>query len=454
MSRRSIAHLPACRAASHRRLEDADLGAAAGLDSVADPAAASRRVRSRGPAPAQRAAAGGAAAHDRVLHRVAHGMRVSVFDLAPPRARSNASCSEVARRVGRSRPEILTGRRWAPAHFIFIPSVLLIGVVIGWILGTRAARDAFAMELKRREERAARKAGEADVAEAFEDLRRVVEDAAPPAAAGLGCREPDAASAGCVDPARDCRPPDRFGVQQPPPLRARAVAGRSRVPRLRPGRMGPQPAVQRRARGRDLVELWRTYNLHIARVMECAPEGERTRPRTQHTLDKTAWRKLPAGEPATLDYFMRDYVAHLAHHVAQILPGYDSLGICGFGGLVIWYLVIRVSWIDTGFAARFNHADSPKYQLTQITNSPNTNSRNITESPTHQMPVSRSHRPQRQPMRQPRRQAGGGDLRLRQRHIVRDAPEDDFAPLGVEQRRSATRASPSRGWPTDPGLIR
>jgi hypothetical protein len=41
-------------------------------------------------------------------------------------------------------------------HFIFIPAVLLIGIVIGWILGSRAARDAFAAELKRREERAAR----------------------------------------------------------------------------------------------------------------------------------------------------------------------------------------------------------------------------------------------------------------------------------------------------------
>ena len=28
------------------------------------------------------------------------------------------------------------------AHFIFIPAVLLIGIVIGWILGTRAAMDA------------------------------------------------------------------------------------------------------------------------------------------------------------------------------------------------------------------------------------------------------------------------------------------------------------------------
>ncbi len=38
-------------------------------------------------------------------------------------------------------------------HFIFIPAVLLVGIVIGWILGARAARDAYSAELKRREER-------------------------------------------------------------------------------------------------------------------------------------------------------------------------------------------------------------------------------------------------------------------------------------------------------------
>jgi len=43
-------------------------------------------------------------------------------------------------------------------HFIFIPSVLLIGLVIGWVLGSRAAKDAYAAELRRREERAAAKA--------------------------------------------------------------------------------------------------------------------------------------------------------------------------------------------------------------------------------------------------------------------------------------------------------
>ena len=39
-------------------------------------------------------------------------------------------------------------------HFIFIPSVLLLGIVLGWILGSRAASDAYAAEIRRREQRA------------------------------------------------------------------------------------------------------------------------------------------------------------------------------------------------------------------------------------------------------------------------------------------------------------
>ena len=34
-----------------------------------------------------------------------------------------------------------------------VPAVLLVGVVVGWVLGARAARDAYAAELRRREER-------------------------------------------------------------------------------------------------------------------------------------------------------------------------------------------------------------------------------------------------------------------------------------------------------------
>jgi hypothetical protein len=43
------------------------------------------------------------------------------------------------------------------AHFIYIPGVLLVGVVLGWILGSRAAADAYAAKLKNLERKAADK---------------------------------------------------------------------------------------------------------------------------------------------------------------------------------------------------------------------------------------------------------------------------------------------------------
>ena len=39
------------------------------------------------------------------------------------------------------------------AHFIYIPVCILIGIVFGWILGGRAAKDAYLAELRRRERR-------------------------------------------------------------------------------------------------------------------------------------------------------------------------------------------------------------------------------------------------------------------------------------------------------------
>lgn len=38
-------------------------------------------------------------------------------------------------------------------HFIFIPATLLVGIIIGWILGSRAATDAMRSQMKREEER-------------------------------------------------------------------------------------------------------------------------------------------------------------------------------------------------------------------------------------------------------------------------------------------------------------
>lgn len=68
----------------------------------------------------------------------------------------------------------------------------------------------------------------------------------------------------------------------------------------------------------EIVSLWRTFNLQIARVMAAVPQEVRLREHTRHNLDRVAWRTIPAHTPATLDYFMRDYVGHLRHHLAQI----------------------------------------------------------------------------------------------------------------------------------------
>lgn len=57
-------------------------------------------------------------------------------------------------------PRLCRGAAWlytegsmTAGHFIFIPATLLVGIIIGWILGSRAATDALRSQMKREEER-------------------------------------------------------------------------------------------------------------------------------------------------------------------------------------------------------------------------------------------------------------------------------------------------------------
>ena len=70
----------------------------------------------------------------------------------------------------------------------------------------------------------------------------------------------------------------------------------------------------------ELLELWRLYNLHLARVMDAVPEQARRRETRRHNFHAIAFHEIPEGEPATPEYLMRDYVAHLRHHLAQVAP--------------------------------------------------------------------------------------------------------------------------------------
>lgn len=68
----------------------------------------------------------------------------------------------------------------------------------------------------------------------------------------------------------------------------------------------------------ELVELWRLYNQHLVHLMSATPEEVRTRPRVRHNLHQLAWQPVNENVPVTLEYFMRDYVGHLQHHLDQI----------------------------------------------------------------------------------------------------------------------------------------
>jgi hypothetical protein len=67
-----------------------------------------------------------------------------------------------------------------------------------------------------------------------------------------------------------------------------------------------------------LVELWRSYNLHLAHVMDAIPQSVKDDSRGRHNFDRLAFHPVSTSEPSTLGYLMDDYVAHLKHHLVQV----------------------------------------------------------------------------------------------------------------------------------------
>ena len=74
----------------------------------------------------------------------------------------------------------------------------------------------------------------------------------------------------------------------------------------------------------SLVALWAGYNRHLSRVIARIPDEVANRPRARHNLHEVAWSPVPPHEPATLAWFMDDYVAHLEHHLRQIWAATSS----------------------------------------------------------------------------------------------------------------------------------
>lgn len=69
----------------------------------------------------------------------------------------------------------------------------------------------------------------------------------------------------------------------------------------------------------QLIELWRAYNLHLQHIMATASPDKLHQTHTQHSLQTIAFNTVTESQPTTLEYLMKDYVAHLKHHLGQIL---------------------------------------------------------------------------------------------------------------------------------------
>ena len=67
-----------------------------------------------------------------------------------------------------------------------------------------------------------------------------------------------------------------------------------------------------------MIDFWQLYNLHLAHVIAHIPESVLRQPRLPHSLDRIAWQIVPADQPATLEYLIRDYLGHLQDHLDQL----------------------------------------------------------------------------------------------------------------------------------------
>lgn len=68
-----------------------------------------------------------------------------------------------------------------------------------------------------------------------------------------------------------------------------------------------------------VVNLWHDYNLLMAHLVDQIPASTLYRETTDHNFDRVAFRTIPAGKSTNLDYFIKDYLAHMQHHIRQIL---------------------------------------------------------------------------------------------------------------------------------------
>jgi hypothetical protein len=68
----------------------------------------------------------------------------------------------------------------------------------------------------------------------------------------------------------------------------------------------------------DIIRSWKVINLHILYTLKNFDDTFWNKKFTSHSLNKSYWKAISINEIATPAHFVKDYFAHMRHHLKQI----------------------------------------------------------------------------------------------------------------------------------------
>ncbi|MEM6630228.1 MAG: DinB family protein [Bacteroidota bacterium] len=75
----------------------------------------------------------------------------------------------------------------------------------------------------------------------------------------------------------------------------------------------------------EVLQTWEKVNLHLAHMIEGISPEVLHRVTKAHNFQQICMNKVAADEPMTLSYLIWDYLFHLEHHLAQLIPKYNRM---------------------------------------------------------------------------------------------------------------------------------
>lgn len=75
----------------------------------------------------------------------------------------------------------------------------------------------------------------------------------------------------------------------------------------------------------EIVDSWILRNRELSNIIDRIAEDILLKEHCTHNLHKIGFQKVSAQEHVNLDFFIKDYVSHLEHHLCKIDPNYKRL---------------------------------------------------------------------------------------------------------------------------------